>query len=106
VFVAINYIDCEDHYRERFEELFRTRKKAIDNMPGFREMFVLKPMDGGNRYLIVSHWDTEDAFTGWTKSEAFKEGHKRGFEDMHRYREEGKTPPLRSQFVTYEVLTQ
>ena len=39
-FVAINYIACEQHYRERFEELFATRAHAIDRMPGFVDMQV------------------------------------------------------------------
>ena len=34
-FVAINYIDCNADYKERFEELFGSRAKAIDTMPGF-----------------------------------------------------------------------
>jgi heme-degrading monooxygenase HmoA len=106
MFVAINYIDCDEHYRERFEELFRSRAGAIDRMPGFREMFVLKPQDGSNRYLIQSHWDSAANFEAWKGSPEFIEGHKRGFADMHRYREEGKQPPLSSQFVTYEVLSQ
>ena len=105
MFVAINYITCVEHYRERFEELFRTRKQAIDKMPGFREMFVLKPTDGGATYLIQSHWDNASAFESWKGSPEFLEGHKRGFEDIRRYREEGKTLPLNSKFITYEVLT-
>ena len=57
-FVAINYIKCEDHYSERFEQLFATRAQAIDRMPGFLNMEVLKPNDQGE-YLIVSHWESE-----------------------------------------------
>jgi heme-degrading monooxygenase HmoA len=106
LFVAINYIECEDHYRERFEELFRTRAKAIDRMEGFQDMFVLKPRDGGNTYLIVSHWESENNFKDWTKSPEFLEGHKRGFADMSEYRERGEKPPLKSDFKTYEVLTK
>lgn len=34
-FVAINYIDCEPDYVNRFEELFGSRAQAIDKMPGF-----------------------------------------------------------------------
>jgi heme oxygenase (mycobilin-producing) len=42
MFVAINYITCTEQYRERFETLFGTRAKAIDRMPGFRHMEVLR----------------------------------------------------------------
>jgi heme-degrading monooxygenase HmoA len=104
-FVAINYIKCEDHYRERFEQLFATRAHAIDRMPGFINMEVLKPNDQGE-YLIVSHWESEEQFKKWTSSPEFLEGHKRGFEDIRKAREEGKTPPMTSSFKTYQVITR
>ena len=103
-FVAINYIKCEDHYRERFEQLFATRAHAIDRMPGFLNMEVLKPNEQGE-YLIVSHWESEEQFKKWTSSPEFLEGHKRGFEDIRKAREEGKTPPMTSSFKTYQVIT-
>ena len=81
MFVAINYISCLDTYTERFEQLFSTRAKAIDKMPGFIDMTVLKPTDTKEGYLIVSHWEKEQDFKDGTGSPAFIEGHKRGFDD-------------------------
>ena len=105
-FVAINYIDCEPDYKERFEELFASRAHAIDKMPGFQEMQVLKPNDDSGRYLIVSFWDNEEQFKTWTSSPAFLEGHKRGFADLAKAKAEGKTPPMKSSFKTYAVLAR
>ena len=104
-FVAINYISCKDHYKPRFEELFATRKGAIDTMPGFEFMEVLRPNDGSD-YLIVSHWSSQEAFQNWTKSEAFIEGHKRGFADLKLAKERGEEPPMKSSFRTYEVIAK
>ena len=104
-FVAINYISCEPHYRERFEQLFGTRAHAIDRMPGFVDMQVLKP-NGPGEYLIVSHWSSEEAFKTWTSSSEFLEGHKRGFEDLRAARERGEKPPMSSSFKTYEVIAR
>jgi len=104
-FVAINYISCEEHYRARFEELFGSRAHAIDRLPGFIEMEVLKP-NGEGEYLIVSHWESEDAFKAWTTSPEFLEGHKRGFEDLRLARERGEKAPMRSSFKTYTRLAQ
>lgn len=104
-FVAINYITCEDHYRTRFEELFASRAHAIDRLPGFVNMEVLKPNAEGD-YLIVSHWESEAAFRAWTTSPEFLEGHKRGFEDIKQARERGEKPPMASSFKTYSVLTR
>jgi heme-degrading monooxygenase HmoA len=106
MYVAINYITCTDQYRERFEFLFGTRVKAIDSMPGFRNMQVLKPTDNKSEYLIVSHWDSEEDFQQWTGSAEFLEGHRRGFEDIKKAREEGSESPMKSVFKTYKIIAE
>lgn len=103
-FVAINYITCKADYRERFEELFASRAHAIDRMPGFRQMEVLKPQEESDHYLIVSHWDSEENFSNWANSAEFREGHRRGFEDIKLARERGEDPPMSSDFKTYRVI--
>jgi heme oxygenase (mycobilin-producing) len=122
-FVAVNYITCRPEYRDRFEELFATRAKAIDRMPGFCGMQVLRPhsrpgrpkkapkgVEGqggpGEAYLIVSFWRSGEDFEGWTGSPEFLEGHKRGFEDVRKAKEEGREPPMRSDFQVYEVIAR
>jgi len=104
-FVAVNYIDCTEAYVERFEELFGSRAHAIDRLPGFRFMHVLKPSEPGEPYLIVSHWDSKDNFDAWTRSPEFREGHKRGFEDLERAKKAGEKPPMKSTCKTYSILT-
>lgn len=106
VFVAINYISCNPEYRERFEELFATRAGAIDKMPGFQRMHVLRPHKEDKEYLIVSEWESENSFKAWTKSDAFIEGHKRGFADLQAAKERGEEPPMSSAFQTYEVIAR
>ncbi|MBC8066047.1 MAG: antibiotic biosynthesis monooxygenase [Chlorobia bacterium] len=105
-FVAINFITCQDDYCSRFEELFSTRAKAIDNMPGFKNMQVLRPNKPDEPYLVVSHWSSEAEFKAWVGSEEFIEGHKRGFEDLRRAKERGEEPPMTSNFVTYDVIAR
>ena len=105
-FVAINYITCEPDYKERFEELFGTRAKAIDRMPGFVDMQVLRPLDGQGDYLVVSYWESEEAFKQWTTSPEFLEGHKRGFADIKAAKERGEKAPMESKFKTYAVIAR
>ncbi|RMH73848.1 MAG: antibiotic biosynthesis monooxygenase [Gemmatimonadetes bacterium] len=104
--VTINYIHCQAHYRQRFEELFATRAHAIDRVPGFIEMHVLRPKDMESDYLIVSFWENEAAFQSWTTSPEFIEGHKRGFEDIRQAKERGEEPPMTSDFKIYEVIAR
>ena len=105
-FVAINYIDCNAGYAERFEELFASRAHAIDTMPGFVDMQVLRPAKNGDAYLIVSFWEDESAFKAWTSSPAFIEGHKRGFADIAAAKAAGKPVPMTSDFKTYKVISR
>ena len=103
-FVAINFISCDNQYCAHFEQLFRTRAQAIDRMPGFLSMEVLKPTEQG-AYLIVSRWTNEAAFRAWMTSPAFREGHERGFAELEQYSARGEPAPLRSRFTGYWILT-
>ena len=104
-FVAVNYIACKPDYVDRFEQLFKTRAKAIDRLPGFIDMQVLKPTEGDGEYLVVSRWEGKEHFDAWVGSPEFLEGHKRGFEDIAEAKREGKEVPMTSTFRTYSVLT-
>ena len=106
MFVAVNYITVIEEYKERFETLFATRAKAIDRMPGFRNMEVMKNVDGKGQYLIVSHWDSADQFKKWTTSPEFIDGHQRGFEDIANAKKQGREAPMKSDFITYEVISR
>lgn len=105
-FVAVNYISCQPHYQERFEQLFASRAHAIDTMEGFIKMHVLKSQEPNGQYLIVSYWSNEEAFKTWIKSPQFIEGHKRGFEDLAIAKREEKEAPMSSSFKTYEVISK
>lgn len=104
-FVAINYIDCKPHYAERFECLFCSRARMIDNMPGFIGMKVLKSEDSKDPYLVVSYWTDKASFEAWVGSPEFYEGHKRAFADLKEYKERGEEPPMKSDFKTYSILS-
>jgi heme-degrading monooxygenase HmoA len=105
-FVAVNYITCDPSYVDRFETLFGSRAKAIDSLPGFQHMMVLKPTTATDPYLVVSYWDSESDFQAWTKSDAFRIGHQRAFEDIAAAKAAGKNLPMQSQFRTYEVIAR
>ena len=105
-FVAINYIQCQPTYAERFECLFCSRAHAIDRMQGFLGMQVLRANELSEPYLIISWWESESCFKAWVGSEEFLEGHKRGFEDVRKAKEEGREPPMTSTFRTYAVVAE
>lgn len=105
-YVAINYITCNEDFKERFEELFGSRAHAIDTMPGFVNMHVLRPEKPGDAYLIVSYWESEQSFRDWMKSPAFTAGHQRGFEELAKAKAEGRPAPMSSDFKIYRIISE
>ncbi len=105
-FVAINTIHCQPHYRERFEELFCNRVRAIDGMKGFLGMTVLDPASVDEAYLVVSYWEDASQFEAWVGSEEFHAGHARAFADLKAAKDAGEEPPMTSTFRTYSVLAR
>lgn len=99
----MNRITCSDDYRDRFEEMFLTRAREVDKMPGFIEAKILRPLQDGKPYIIMTYWDEKQNFDDWVKSEAFKLGHSRGFKDIEKAKAEGRDAPISSDMENYEV---
>lgn len=76
-FVAINVLTVPAERREVLEQRFATRAGEVDSTPGFQAFELLRPADGADRYFVYTRWDSRDAFTAWTESQAFNRGHAR-----------------------------
>lgn len=76
MFVMMNRMRVPEEYREKFECMFSTRARAVDRRPGFIRAEILRPTEG-NEYIVMTHWESQDAFEAWTKSKEYLEGHKR-----------------------------
>jgi heme-degrading monooxygenase HmoA len=103
-FVAINAVRCAPEFRQRFEELFRTRAGLVERMPGFLQLFVLRPRAVEEPYLVVTVWESEEHFRAWLRSEAFRRGHARSEALLQQARQQGLTPPMESSVSLYEAL--
>ncbi|MDR5675820.1 MAG: antibiotic biosynthesis monooxygenase [Armatimonadota bacterium] len=77
MFVVMNRIPVSPEFQEAFEERFRSRAREVDRMPGFVRNWVLRPVDPEDPYVVVTVWQTREAFEAWTRSEAFQRGHAR-----------------------------
>ena len=62
---------------EVFEELWRSRDSYLDDTPGFKQFQLLKGPTDEECTLYASHsiWESQQAFTDWTESEAFQKAH-------------------------------
>lgn len=72
-----NRIFVHPEYADQFEERFKNRARQVDQMPGFLRNMVLKPAKPGDPYVVLTLWESQEAFKAWTESDAFKQGHAR-----------------------------
>jgi heme oxygenase (mycobilin-producing) len=69
------YVDPD--FAESFEARFRDRAGLVDGMPGFISNQVLRPVNPGDPYVVLTWWESREAFKAWTESDAFRQGHAR-----------------------------
>ena len=96
---AMNRIYVVPEYAEQFEQRFETRARLVDGMPGFIWNKVLRPVNPGDPYIVLTLWESRVAFDAWVKSDEFVKGHARS----------GTLPPEAfiqpSQLELHEVFT-
>ncbi len=100
MFVMMNRMSVPEDYREKFEEMFSTRAKAVDRRPGFVKAEILRPTKG-NEYIVMTHWESEEDFNGWVGSSEYREGHQR----VGEFKEDGRIV-LTSKVEKYEVFAE
>jgi heme-degrading monooxygenase HmoA len=74
--VVMNRIAVAAGREPDFEKTFAERDRAVDGMPGFIDMQVLRPAEG-NTYVVLTRWKSREAFQEWTQSEAFISAHRK-----------------------------
>lgn len=57
--------------------MFANSRGAVQDFPGFVSMEVLRS-EGEDEVLVVTRWQSRDAFDAWVGSEDFKKAHARG----------------------------
>lgn len=75
--VVMNRITVAKGREQEFEETFLTRDRAVDQMAGFLDLHVLRPTEG-RTYVVMTRWNSREAFDNWTTSEAFRAAHRKG----------------------------
>jgi len=77
VFIAMNNFKVASGKGEAFEQVWKTRDSHLQGVPGFVRFALLKG-DAEGEYISHSTWESREAFTSWTQSEAFVAGHRQG----------------------------
>ena len=78
MYIAMNRFSVRPENATAFEELWLGRDSHLKGLPGFVEFHMLRGPENDGTVLYSSHtvWESEEAFRGWTKSEAFRAAHK------------------------------
>ncbi|WP_067818637.1 antibiotic biosynthesis monooxygenase family protein [Actinomadura kijaniata] len=79
--VKINVLTVPAERREELERRFAGRAGLVESAEGFEGFRLLRPTEGFDRYLVVTQWRSEEDFTRWTESQAFRHGHAQAAKD-------------------------
>lgn len=70
-----NRLYVKPEHAEAFEKVFQERAGLVDGMPGFVANQVLRPVNEGDPYVVLTTWDSRQQFLDWVRSEEFQKGH-------------------------------
>ena len=70
-----NRINVKPEYADAFEQRFAERAGLVDGMPGFISNQVLRPANPDDPYVVLTFWESREAFEAWTRSDAFRASH-------------------------------
>ncbi len=87
--VKINAISVPEGRGDELEKRFAARAGKVDQAPGFEEFMLLRPVNGDDRYFVITRWESEEAFQAWRDSRAFQAQHK----DTHKDEGRGDAKP-------------
>jgi heme oxygenase (mycobilin-producing) len=104
-FVAFNVLTVPEQARATLEERFANRAGEVETMPGFRHFELLRPVEGTDRYLVYTRWDSKADFDSWVSSMEFKRGHAGGDQDGAETTESQPRPAATgSEVWTFEAI--
>jgi len=76
MFVTMNRFTIDPDHWDDFENRFKQRAGLVDNEPGFIRNIVLKPQENtSDQHIVMTLWESRQAFEAWTKSESFRKAH-------------------------------
>ncbi len=77
MYIAMNRFHIALGKEEEFINIWKNRDTFLSSVPGFKDFNLLQGPSNEEFTLFASHsiWESEEVFTDWTKSEAFRKAH-------------------------------
>ncbi|MCT2595851.1 antibiotic biosynthesis monooxygenase family protein [Staphylococcus warneri] len=111
-FCVLNHLYVNEDKETQFEDKFLGRQKHLQDVPGFKALRFLRPQTKHKHYIIVTLWQSRQAFYDWQKSSAYaqihrKRGTKRGVDNLIVNRDLSyniriELEDMANQFLNYE----
>ncbi|MFC0582901.1 antibiotic biosynthesis monooxygenase family protein [Micrococcoides hystricis] len=76
--IKINAITVPADSGDELAKRFAARGDAIKDTPGFEGYELLQPTDGRNVWLVITRWESDEAFEAWKASREFAKSHAEG----------------------------
>lgn len=73
--IVMNVVHVDEDKREAFERAFLERESHVHKAPGFAGFELLR-RDREGEYVVLSRWQSEDAFRNWVSSDLFELSHR------------------------------
>lgn len=76
MYVSTNRLQVSKGHGTALEERFKPRG-GVEQRPGYVDFELWKVSKDGDidEYLVVTRWESEEAFTAWTQSDSFRQAH-------------------------------
>ncbi len=68
--VKINAISVPPQAGPELERRFADRAHTVEASPGFLGFQLLRPVQGDDRYFVVTEWADEESFAAWRDGDA------------------------------------
>lgn len=87
MYLTMNRFKVKPGAEAAFEAVWTGRESLLPQVPGFVAFHLFKGPEKDGYRLYASHtmWESEAAFTAWTRSEAFRTAHRGAGESRDIY---------------------
>jgi heme-degrading monooxygenase HmoA len=73
----MNVVQVHEERRETFESAFLKRESHVSKAEGFAGFELLRREgEGVGEYVVLSRWESDEAFQAWVSSDLFKMSHR------------------------------
>ena len=67
-YVTVNALTVSPDQAEAFAQRFASRPRRVEQADGFERFELLRPADGKDLWLVVTHWRDQASYEAWSQA--------------------------------------